>query len=127
MKTSLDNLLQEFDSLQEQASQVFKQQLLHFVARHSDELVAMYWTQYTPHFNDGEVCRFGLGRSRLLRPAEESEASKAARALVDVLDDEADRLLLAVHPEVLLRLFGDHAQVTLQGETFTVEPFRSHS
>lgn len=46
------------NKLKEQAAGAFKESFAAFFEKHP-EVHALYWTQYTPHFNDGEPCTFG--------------------------------------------------------------------
>ncbi len=113
--------------------------LLSAVVNHPD-VKALRWTQYTPYFNDGEPCEFGLGEITVLpaglSPLEEYEGGIGENEdnFVDHYYDEFPQsaltafksLVEAFHSyqfnDALLELFGDHATVTIwPGKTIEVE------
>lgn len=76
------------DLLRERAQQIFEQ--------HSD-LDSFGWTQYTPYFNDGDACVFGVNSSYPFLNGEEQWYKATAPATVAVSDllqdfDEDDLL-----------------------------------
>lgn len=64
LHTEMNSLNAKIKALQEEASktsqEVFKQSLAKFFTA-VPEITAITWTQYTPYFNDGEACEFGVG------------------------------------------------------------------
>jgi hypothetical protein len=67
----MSKLQEEFDKLiaerqelnkrfQEKAQEVFKETTKEFFEKNPG-ITAVIWTQYTPYFNDGETCTFGVG------------------------------------------------------------------
>ena len=74
------------------------------------QLDTISWTQYTPYFNDGDVCEFGCGAGEpdingedywyLERGSTLKEAAKKAGAILGSIENED-----------YLALFGDHAEV----------------
>lgn len=108
------------------------------------EVDSVRWEQYTPYFNDGDPCYFSVGEARVkFVKVEEVDGDE------DDYDDEGDwgdgylgdyeideisfkevyERLRAVnkeidHHEVILQdKFGDPAQVTYDGQFFTVEGY----
>lgn len=70
-KKLLDTLKKEHLSLQEQinnlnkqmqekSKELMKEAFRDFLGKYDDVVDNIYWTQYTPHFNDGEACEFSV-------------------------------------------------------------------
>jgi hypothetical protein len=78
------------------------------------DVESISWTQYTPYFNDGDECVFGVGHdypdinghsgytSVYDSSADFRLAQKAVREILKQIDDEDYRVM-----------FGDHVQVTI--------------
>jgi len=98
---------------------------------------AVRWRQYTPYFNDGDVCTFRL-REPTFRFVEVPESVQdgldeygddfcevwgdATSALG--ISEEADQQLNSVFDDdVMLAVFGDHVQVTATREGFFVDEY----
>ena len=114
---SLAALLHEFDTLRAQAAEALQAQLQRLLTESPAHPSALRWVQYSPYFNDGELCIFALQED----PS--ADVGDGAFAPFEPLAE----LVSAVHPEVLLRLFGNHAQVTLRESGFTTEPYSKHN
>lgn len=74
---SIDELRQNFNTLKQELAALRAQaqdrskELLHaefraFFEKHGESVKSVFWTQYTPYFNDGEPCRFSVGDLYLL-------------------------------------------------------------
>ena len=50
---------EEYKKLEEKAKSMVFDEFKKVFERHS-ELTAIVWTQYTPYFNDGDTCEFGV-------------------------------------------------------------------
>lgn len=93
---------------------------------------AIRWEQYTPYFNDGDACEFGVNDFvvKMANPAEGSEEDED-----DSDDDEdddgfvyGDSTVAALEKEVrdddvLEHIFGDHVRVTVTRDGFEVEEY----
>lgn len=121
-----------------------------------DSVEAVRWTQYTPYFNDGDACTFGVGQFCVKLTIDDDDADfdfGSFRGEYDLYDYPrkedgskdyyADRIFeinglntepiynavnaiegLAVHHEAILsKKFGDPAEVTYDGEQFSVEHY----
>lgn len=100
------------------------------------EVHSVQWDQYTPYFNDGDPCYFSVNEARVLftnyNEEEDDEGDwgtgfqgtwnlvrdSEVYKLLDKLNDELDH-----HEVILQKTFGDPAEVTYDGETFTVEHY----
>lgn len=64
LQDQFDKLLEEQADLtkrfQEKAQELFKETTKEFFEK-NPAITAVIWTQYTPYFNDGEVCEFSVG------------------------------------------------------------------
>lgn len=56
-----------------------------------EEIVSFGWTQYTPYFNDGDRCVFGLGEPWFRTTADDPRDE-------DSDEDDEDVLMLSMHP-----------------------------
>jgi hypothetical protein len=101
---------------------------------------AVHWAQYTPHFNDGDPCTFGVGEL-MLKPIEDDEEQnedddeddedyyngctpswKATGALKEAY--EGLRELTRLPNEIFETAFGDHVKVTVhRDETVEVDDY----
>lgn len=64
LRKTFDNLLEQQRKLREEfqatAQELFKQTTKQFFDQNPG-VTAIHWTQYTPYFNDGDECVFGVG------------------------------------------------------------------
>jgi hypothetical protein len=71
------------------------------------EITGIRWYQYTPFFNDGAVCTFSVYSDYLsLRDANNNWEDDCGHV-------EASRILGQVPDEIMLAMFGDHAEVVM--------------
>lgn len=113
------------------------------------EVLGISWNQYTPYFNDGDTCEFGVNEPSLLLTAqgykdlldqdmsdEDAEALLEARwpddysyALRESKNARAQQLYSnflefirnVVDDELYLATFGDHAKITVTRDGFKEE------
>ena len=105
------------------------------------EVEAFRWHQYTPHFNDGEACTFGV-HDLMIRNADSPEEGGDYDDGFDYLDchewdgnqrvaktDDKSKALAALSEnfrslrDIMEELFGDHAQVTVTREGVEVDEY----
>ena len=63
MSQSLDSLIQDFISYQEQFRKAATEKLKEFFVKFWEEnssIKAVTWNQYAPYFNDGDACEFSV-------------------------------------------------------------------
>lgn len=75
------------------------------------------WTQYTPYFNDGDECIFGVNDVRIVPDSEEEEDLSPEERSADNSSSYAfDALttLLYGAEEIMKAAFGDHAEITVR-------------
>lgn len=84
--------------LKESSKEVFKK---------FPDLKSFAWTQYTPYFNDGDVCVFEVYRHYPYLNGSDDQEYDSAEA------DEISKLLGAFEEDDLKAAFGDHVKVTI--------------
>jgi hypothetical protein len=107
------------------------------------EIEGVYWTQYTPHFNDEESCHFSTG-SPLIKFTTEAlakhyleypdpeypegycyisftAATEQSALAKDVIEFST---WVERNDDLLLALFGDHVQVTITREGIVVDDYQ---
>jgi hypothetical protein len=130
-------LNQQIQALQKEAASQIKQLLQEFITTHS-QVKAIKWTQYTPHFNDGEPCVFGVSEFGFFFEGDDLDASHydgelpyryedwekrdvcspETLAACDGLASELGRM-----EDALKTLFGDHVQVNVTADGVDVEEY----
>ena len=118
---------QEIEDLQQQQSaivgKVFKEGFQTLVSGPYPFVEGIKWHQYTPHFNDGDVCTFSVdtyGVTVLVRrdpgaePVEvgdytDEEAAPSEQWAIE----DARKFLEMFQEQDLLSLFGDHVEITV--------------
>lgn len=93
-------------------------------------LQAVKWTQYTPYFNDGDACVFGVNEWSVRFETTPENAGWNEDGFEDVPWKSPDakwKILAefegAVPESVLLATFGDHVEVTATREGFQVDEY----
>lgn len=121
-----------------------KEAMLEFFAKHP-EVQALGWTQYTPYFNDGDECIFGVHDMHIrLDPPESENFFEHAHVYRDfeetyylrrkekngdidfeTLEKEVGALENAIHSngDLMKLVFGDHAQVIVTRDKIYVTEF----
>ena len=118
------------EEMQEKVKSLFNEIVTEFFAA-NPKIKSFSWTQYTPYFNDGEECVFGVNsydptmifveESGLIDTekweiAEEGEARDLQKATQKFIDGFRD--------EDLKTIFGDHVEVTVNNDgTAEVEEY----
>jgi hypothetical protein len=118
------------EALKASAKDALREHFAALFAAHPD-VAGIRWTQYTPHFNDGEPCTFGVNEPDLLLvggdPDDEEE-----RGWCDCHDTKGGTSWKDQHPaykaamldEDVAETLGDGVQVTiLRDLTMTVEDY----
>lgn len=122
------------EAAREQAKSILAPGLKEFMAAHPG-IKAIGWTQYTPYFNDGEPCEFGVhglrasasderdnslygdGWHELYGKTAEGFSNESWAAL-----HELEKALSGAEPE-LQAAFGDHVQVIVTAEGIDIESY----
>lgn len=91
------------------------------------EVEAIKWQQYTPYFNDGEACCFGVCEPeiKLTMSDEFIDLWDAQESISSTLYDDAKKLTNIIQSSsmeaVLEAMFGDHSEITVYPDRITVE------
>lgn len=82
------------------------------------DLKAVSWTQYTPHFNDGEPCTFGsqhewpdFAFGALPEDLDDADAWEESEGKNPAAEKKLLEFLKAFEDDDMLQMFGDHARV----------------
>jgi hypothetical protein len=90
------------------------------------DVKAMRWNQYTPYFNDGDECVFGV--NDLMVKAENPEDAEDADGFASLWGGNKNEPLLKWWnsiqcDEAFLAAFGNHCQITATPEGFEVDGY----
>jgi hypothetical protein len=87
------------------------------------ELQSIRWAQYTPYFNDGDACVFGLGDVKVRVEEMDDDDEETYLYAYEFDSDRQERTLLMDfenlledNKDVMEYIFGDHCQVTFYRE-----------
>lgn len=123
--------------LKEQAQDVFNETAKEIFEKHP-KLHAFGWTQYTPYFNDGDTCEFGVNKDVHIcfngkefedvsnwTFESENKWAKEAKAEQGLKEAAADisELMEALDDEDFKQMFGDHMEVTVTKEGAKTEEY----
>lgn len=107
--------------MQDEAGAAFKELAADFFEKFP-KVNSFAWTQYTPYWNDGEQCQFGVNNdsySIFLNGgnADYDEDYEEGQELDDATDSKASeavsKFLQQFDDEILQDLYGDHCKVTV--------------
>lgn len=109
------------------------------------ELHSFSWTQYTPYFNDGDECTFGVheiskinGFSEYGDDEEDEQVSSTGEPLHNILENhsyngknketkivnELNKFIDSAPEDVLKAIYGDHCRVTIyRDKPFSIEEY----
>jgi hypothetical protein len=93
------------------------------------ELVAVRWNQYTPYFNDGNTCEFGVGGLAYKTTSTPEDAGDLEDGFDYAWGNESPLLVSLGEfrkgfiDEVLLAAFGDHVEITATRDGIEVEEY----
>jgi hypothetical protein len=96
-KKLLNKLKKEHSTLQEQinalnkqmqetSKELMKEAFRDFFEKYQTIVENVYWTQYTPHFNDGEACEFGVNDVFILLKDDEESCDYEGSSVSDKED-----------------------------------------
>jgi len=90
------------------------------------EAEAVRWTQYTPYFNDGDACVFGVNEFTYKKVGD-SEGGDYEDGFHDSYGKDRPEFMKtklgAIPSDVLEAVFGDHVQITATRDGFAVEEY----
>ena len=151
LQTAFDKLLNEQRELQKKfqttAQALFKETTKEFFDKNPN-VTGIVWTQYTPYFNDGDTCEFGVNDATFTNAPdpenirwgeyegdEETAADgseiftwegwgEAPRDLDQGMCNAFSRMICSSEMEdVMKAMFGDHVKVVATREGFDVDDY----
>jgi hypothetical protein len=72
--------------MQEKSKELMKEAFREFLEKYDDVVDNIYWTQYTPHFNDGEACEFGVNDVFILLKSDDEACEYEGSTISDKED-----------------------------------------
>ena len=72
--------------MQETSKELMKEAFREFFEKYQSVVDNVYWTQYTPHFNDGEACEFGVNDVFILLKDDEEACDYEGSSISDKED-----------------------------------------
>lgn len=94
------------------------------------EVEAIKWQQYTPYFNDGEACYFGVCEPEIKLTTKSDEFIDlwdAQESIGSTLYADVQKLSGIIQSSsmesVLKAVFGDHSEITVYPDRITVETY----
>lgn len=81
------------------------------------------WNQYTPHFNDGDVCTFRVNAEDSLFDLDGEEISSYRKPENEAVVDAFDEIFGSIDEDLLEACFGDGVEVTVTANSVTVEDY----
>jgi hypothetical protein len=117
------------------AKEILQRAFAEYFDKHGAEVASLRWSQYTPYFNDGEACVFGVNDIRIvLADTPESDDDDDWEEGESIPWRESERLLrhvdaLAIgsfldeNPEIAEASYGDHVEVVVTKNGVEVEEY----
>lgn len=89
----------------------------------TENITAVQWEQYTPYFNDGSQCYFSIYEPSLIVDNEKVYSYSIGRMYESILTNVEDIILSDDLTNIMLFLFGDHVQVTVYKDSYTINEY----
>lgn len=137
---SLDKLSAEYEALKSKATAKIKDELhAYFLAWHKQvpDLKSISWTQFTPYFNDGDTCYFGVYAGSSVRVngkyegyevfgsygrGKKKEDQVVSKEVAEAAEEIAN-YIESINGDFLLDAFGDHVEITITPTGIMVEDY----
>lgn len=121
MAKLLDELLatQEayYTSLKKTGEAAMKEAFKEVFDKHPS-IESIYWTQYTPYFNDGDPCYFRMGEYEVEYLEDEEDEAIKNDDQNKVIDDI--NAIFDAGDDIFEAIFGDHKRITVTREGIAV-------
>lgn len=82
-KTLQDQINELNKQMREKSKELMKEAFREFLEKYDEVVENIYWTQYTPYFNDGEACEFGVNDVFILLKNDEEACEYEGSSLYD--------------------------------------------
>lgn len=136
-KNALDEYKNQLEIMRQQTRKAFEQ---FFVPAVQEMMVgnftAVHWEQYTPYFNDGDECVFGINMYNAFKVGEDVKTKWDEEYFDEYdLDSEHPHLTQAAKDisefvqsseEFLKMVYGDHVEITITADGLEVEEYTGH-
>ncbi len=125
----LKKLYKEYkDKIQKDGKSICRELFKEFFDKHPD-VESIKWHQYTPYFNDGDVCEFGVNSDASIKLKDKDDFFGEYDNYTDKnpqtnkLIQNASELVASIPDDIMLEVFGDHAEITANRDGFDVESY----
>ena len=131
-KVDLDGLIADYDKQRDAFLKTMKKNFGGYVAELiKDDVVAIRWTQYSPHFNDGDPCVFSVYEADVKFKDTEEDAgdhedgfeNEYSREGKSKTFDKINAVIQKIPTEAMLDMFGDGIQVTVTADGIETEEY----
>lgn len=121
LKKQMKDLKKAFEK---EGKEIFKKAAADYFAKHK-WVKQFHWTQYTPHFNDGEPCRFRVSDDPVLNEEFDywCKETGVTQEEFDSAADDAQSIVCSVDEDLMLALFGDGVRVILTPKSVKTEEY----
>jgi hypothetical protein len=82
-KTLQEQINELNKQMREKSKDLMKEAFREFFTKYDEIVDNVFWTQYTPHFNDGEACEFGVHDTFILLKDDEEACAYEGSSLYD--------------------------------------------
>jgi len=88
-------------------------------------LTRFAWTQYTPYFNDGDECVFGVNNYDIfINDLEEYYCDREDKKELKDAKKEITKMLQSIDDDIFYEMFGDHCKVIVTAKDITVKQYQ---
>lgn len=108
------------EKLQTVRKEQFAEHFKDLFAQHP-EVVKIQWRQYTPYFNDGDTCEFGM-HGVTIHDKDGNQFEDWGDGPLNKIAGSTERELECLL-DVIKKAFGDHAEVTVTPEGIDVDEY----
>ena len=109
-----------FKGMQTESKKVFKEAFEEIFEKYP-AIETVSWTQYTPHFNDGDTCEFSVNTDVDINGEGEWDSDQT---FPKKMYNELSAILQIIPEEVLYAIYGDHKKITVDRKGITVEEYQ---
>ena len=122
---NVELLIQEYQKRKEEFLQTMSKEINGYLTSILEKynVIAMRWTQYTPYFNDGDPCLFGVHdlRVQFAKDNDDFLAEWETKGKEKIVVREMQCLRDIIPTEIMLAILGDHVEITVTREDVHAE------
>lgn len=116
--TSFKNQVEELRMKLQETGEEFLVEQFKKTFEENPQLEKVTWSQYTPHFNDGEDCTFSSNHEWAEIEGYDYDSKEYKSVKEDIRE-----FLSQFDDDLLKHMFGDHVEITVTKEGISVEEY----